>query len=329
MIKIRHLMRSSVSRRSSALYLGTAAVLLGAMPAQAQTYDAEGKKAEEITVTGRRVSEADEAIGTGKVTNTVAITREALLSAPSGISGLKMLETCPASTSRPTARWAFMNLATASRPAPSTWTRSVSWWMAFPTGRSDAFGGSPVFRYVDNENLGWFRPRRARVMSACRAIPRSGPMVEYNSIAPQEDPGLFISQSFGDFDDEAHLCEGLDRAGRPFKAYVSRTKLASAICGAARARRTANTGKARSTPTLAAAAGRASSSCLTTSTTNDSPTLRRSHYNCTGGAVDADGKCGRFFGYTGTLYDYPETTPGVALFEQRLYTTTGWRSTPQ
>ena len=27
-----------------------------------------------------------------------------------------------------------------------------------------------------------------------------GPVVQYNSIAPQEEMGLFVSQSFGDFD---------------------------------------------------------------------------------------------------------------------------------
>ena len=48
-----------------------------------------------ITVTGRRVSQASEAIGEDKISNVVAVTREALLSAPSGISGLKMLEQLP------------------------------------------------------------------------------------------------------------------------------------------------------------------------------------------------------------------------------------------
>ena len=46
---------------------------------------------EEIVVSGRRVSTADNAIGLNSVSNSVGVTREALLSAPAGISGLKML----------------------------------------------------------------------------------------------------------------------------------------------------------------------------------------------------------------------------------------------
>ena len=48
-----------------------------------------------VVVQGRRVSTADTAIGQGEATNTVAVTRDELLSAPGGISGLKMLESLP------------------------------------------------------------------------------------------------------------------------------------------------------------------------------------------------------------------------------------------
>lgn len=48
-----------------------------------------------VVVHGRRLSVAAEAIGQDEASNTVAVTRDALLSAPAGISGLKMLETLP------------------------------------------------------------------------------------------------------------------------------------------------------------------------------------------------------------------------------------------
>ena len=47
---------------------------------------------ETVQVVGRRTSEAEVAIGKNKSHNTVAITHQALLSAPAGTSGLKMLE---------------------------------------------------------------------------------------------------------------------------------------------------------------------------------------------------------------------------------------------
>jgi iron complex outermembrane receptor protein len=48
-----------------------------------------------VVVQGRRLSEADQAVGLDEASNVVAVTREALLSAPAGISGLKMLESLP------------------------------------------------------------------------------------------------------------------------------------------------------------------------------------------------------------------------------------------
>ena len=48
-----------------------------------------------VVVTGRRMSTAADAIGEGEAGNTISVTREALLSAPSGVSGLKALEGLP------------------------------------------------------------------------------------------------------------------------------------------------------------------------------------------------------------------------------------------
>ena len=75
----------------AALLLASAAGALSTAQAQEPAAGDEDL----ITVTGRRVSQASEAIGEDKISNVVAVTREALLSAPSGISGLKMLEQLP------------------------------------------------------------------------------------------------------------------------------------------------------------------------------------------------------------------------------------------
>src|SRR3546814_5369568 len=75
---------------------------------------------------------------------------------------------------------------------------------------SDAFGGSPVFRYVDNENLGVVEAAIGAGDVGLPSYSTLGPVVQYNSIAPQDEMGLFVSQSFGDFDmkrSEEHTSE--------------------------------------------------------------------------------------------------------------------------
>ncbi len=44
-----------------------------------------------------------------------------------------------------------------------------------PMGRSDAFGGSPIFRYVDNENLGSVVASPRREAMPAELAPRSAP----------------------------------------------------------------------------------------------------------------------------------------------------------
>jgi len=132
----------------------------------------------EIVVSGRRVSEASETIGVDRVTNTVAVTRDALLSAPSGISGLKMLETLPGfnvQTDGALGLYEFGNSVQARAFNLDQLGFTID---GIPLGRSDAFGGSPVFRYVDNENL-------ARVEASVGAGDVSVP--SYASLGPVVD----------------------------------------------------------------------------------------------------------------------------------------------
>jgi len=84
---------SLLASHRTILLSGTALLVLGVSSAAA-AQEAEAQ-VDEVVVTGRRVSQAAVAIGTDQVSNTISITRDALLSAPAGVSGLKMLEGLP------------------------------------------------------------------------------------------------------------------------------------------------------------------------------------------------------------------------------------------
>lgn len=90
------MIKTNKSFRPTLLSVSIAA-MFAVSPAYAQESETASAETEEekIQVVGRRISTTEVAIGTGEVTNTLAVTREALLSAPGGISGLKMLESLP------------------------------------------------------------------------------------------------------------------------------------------------------------------------------------------------------------------------------------------
>ena len=128
-----------------------ACVLLGAASlvtsANAQEADGESEARQEtVVVQGRRVSTADTAIGQGEATNTVAVTRDELLSAPGGISGLKMLESLPGfnvQTDGALGLYEFGNSVTVR----AFNLQQIGFVLdGVPMGRSDAFGGRPIFR---------------------------------------------------------------------------------------------------------------------------------------------------------------------------------------
>lgn len=292
--------------RSSRLFtflLGCSA--LAGTPALAQEagIDDDG---DAILVTGRRISESSEAIGENKVSNVVGITRDALLSAPSGISGLKMLEQLPGfnvQTDGPLGLYEFGN---------SVQTRAFNLDQigfivdGIPTGRSDAFGGSPVFRYVDNENLGRVEASVGAGEVGLPSYSTLGPVISYNSIAPQDDLGLFVSQTFGDNDLKRTFIRFSTGKVGPFKAYVSRTKLDSDLWrGAGTVDREHWEGQ------LHADLGGDSWARLKFVSNDffdyDSPTLSRAQYLTD--VPDLGGKTGRDRGYIDVP---PNTTPGFA-----------------
>ena len=154
---------------------------------------------EEIVVSGRRVSTAANAIGQDSVSNSVGVTREALLSAPAGISGLKMLETLPGfnvQTDGALGLYEFGNSVTVR----AFNLKQIGFVLdGIPMGRSDAFGGSPIFRYVDNENLGRVQASPGAGDVSQPAYASLGPIVEYHSIDPSDEFSATLSQSLGEF----------------------------------------------------------------------------------------------------------------------------------
>lgn len=274
--------------------------------------------ADEIMVTGRRLSEATEAIGEGSTTSTVAVTREALLSAPAGISGLKMLETLPGFNVQTDGALGLYEFGNSVQTRAFTLDQIGFVVDGIPTGRSDAFGGSPVFRYVDNENLAIVMASPGAGDVGLPSYSSLGPMVQYNSITPQDELGIFVSQSFGDDDMKRTFIRLSTGKVGPFKGYVSRTKLDSDLWRGA-----GTVDREHWEAQVRADLGGDSWARFKFVSNNfndiDSPTLARAQYECLGGLTDADGVCGRYYGYTGTLYDYPETVAGVP-FSNSQYT---------
>jgi iron complex outermembrane receptor protein len=293
--------------RAVALLMTCASAL--AIPAWAQDSAPAPDDAEEasITVTGRRVSQSAEAIGEGKITNTVAITREALLSAPSGVSGLKMLEQLPGFNVQTDGALGLYEFGNSVQTRAFNLDQIGFLIDGIPTGRSDAFGGSPVFRYVDNENLGVVEASVGAGDVSLPSYSTLGPLIQYNSIAPQDDLGLFVSQTFGSDDLKRTFIRFSTGKVGPFKAYVSRTKLNSDLW-----RGPGTIDREHWEGQIHADLGGDSWARFKYVSNDffdyDSPTITRGQYNCV--ARDLEGHCGRDYAYLSTVP--ANTTAGFA-----------------
>jgi len=275
------------------------------LPSAAWSQDpASADESNAITVTGRRVSQSSEAIGEDKISNVVAVTREALLSAPSGISGLKMLEQLPGFNVQTDGALGLYEFGNSVQTRAFNLDQIGFVVDGIPTGRSDAFGGSPVFRYVDNENLGAVVASVGAGDVGLPSYSSLGPVVQYNSIAPQDEMGLFVSQSFGDFDMKRTFIRASTGQIGPFKAYVSRTKLNSDLW-----RGPGTVDREHWEGQIHADLGGDSWARLKFVSNDfldyDSPTITRAQYNCT--VKNALGQCGRDYAY---IENVPNTTPG-------------------
>jgi iron complex outermembrane receptor protein len=182
-----------------------------------------------VVVEGRRVSTADTAIGQDEATNTVAVTREELLSAPGGISGLKMLESLPGfnvQTDGALGLYEFGNSVTVR----AFNLQQIGFVLdGVPMGRSDAFGGSPIFRYVDNENLGSVVASPGAGDVSLPSYASLGPLVSYNTVDTSGTPGGMISYTIGDDDLERSFIKLESGNWNGLSAYVSRSKTDSSL----------------------------------------------------------------------------------------------------
>lgn len=286
----------------AALLFACATGALSAAYAQEPVADDETN----ITVTGRRISQSSEAIGEDKVSNVVAVTREALLSAPAGVSGLKMLEQLPGFNVQTDGALGLYEFGNSVQTRAFNLDQIGFVVDGIPTGRSDAFGGSPVFRYVDNENLGVVEASIGAGDVSLPSYSTLGPVIQYNSIAPQEEMGLFVSQSFGDQNLRRTFIRASTGRVGPFAAYVSRTKLDTDLW-----RGPGSVDREHWEGQIHADLGGDSWARFKFVSNDffdyDSPTITRAQYNCT--VKNALGQCGRDYAYIENL---PNTTPGFA-----------------
>nr|WP_314528778.1 TonB-dependent receptor [uncultured Brevundimonas sp.] len=189
--------------RASTTILACAAsglALLSAAPSSAQVAPPSAHHVEDIVVTGRRVSEATIAIGADRVANTISITREALLSAPAGVSGLKMLEGLPGFNVQANDALGLYEFGNSVSVRAFNFQQIGFVLDGAPTGRSDQFGGSPIFRYVENENLDRVTASQGAGDVTQPSYSSLGPIVQYVTIAPATEFGVTATATIGSDD---------------------------------------------------------------------------------------------------------------------------------
>ena len=220
-------MMKQVKNKSFSLTVlaGVIGQLLFSAQANAQAADTEASATEEkIVVVGRRVSQTDIAIGTDEATNTTAVTREELLSAPSGISGLKMLESLPGFNVQTDGALGLYEFGNSVQVRAFQLSQMGFVLDGIPMGRSDAFGGSPIFRYVDNENLGSVVASPGAGDVSAPSYSSLGPIASYNTVRPSEEMGGMVAVTVGDFDLQRTFVKLETGDIDGFRAYVSRSK---------------------------------------------------------------------------------------------------------
>lgn len=295
----------------TSLLCGAAMIAL-ATPALAQSADGT---VNELVVTGSRLSEASIAIGTDQATATVAITQDALLSAPAGITGLKMLESLPGFNVQANDALGMYEFGNSVSVRAFNFQQIGFTLDGIPMGRSDAFGGSPIYRYVDNENLAQVTASAGAGDVSLPSYSSLGPIVSYSTIRPPSRLGARFSQTFGSDNLSRNFFRVETGEIRGFSAYVSRSDVSGDLWrGEGSINRDHVEAKARWSW--------APDSSLTFNFVAndyfdyDSPSITRAQY--TGTANDPFGRSGRGFAYLSVLPVLPVTTPGIP-FSNTLY----------
>ncbi|MFA5495002.1 MAG: TonB-dependent receptor [Porticoccaceae bacterium] len=278
-------------------------------PAAAQATEAQpATRLEEVVVTARRLSEASAAIGTDQASNTISITRDALLSAPAGVSGLKVLESLPGFNVQANDALGLYEFGNSVSVRAFNYQQIGFVLDGAPTGRSDQFGGSPIYRYVENENLGRVTASQGAGDVSLPSYASLGPIVQYFTIDPSEEFGATVSVTGGSDQLERTFVRLNTGEHNGFSAYISRSHFtADQWRGPGDIEREHYEGKVRWR-------GDSGAEVALTVTYNDyfdydTPYVTQAQYK--GAAGDPFGRRGRYFPYLGQVPDLPETVPGV------------------
>jgi iron complex outermembrane receptor protein len=259
---------------------------------------AHAQAVQEVVVTGRRVSEAAVAIGTDKATATVAITEAALLSAPAGITGLKMLESLPGFNVQANDALGMYEFGNSVSVRAFNFQQIGFLLDAIPMGRSDQFGGSPIYRYVDNENLARVEASSGAGDVALPSYASLGPIVSYLTKDPAKDLGATVGVTIGSDDLRRTFLRLETGEYKGLSAVLSRSKIDGDLWrGAGTIEREHWEGKIKYAFT--------DDTSLTFQAVDndyfdyDSPSITKAQYAGTAG--DAFGRSGRYFAYLSVL----------------------------
>lgn len=263
---------------------------------------------DKVQVVGARVTEASAAIGEDRISNTLAISHEALLSAPAGTSGLKMLEALPGFNVQVNDALGLYEFGN------SVFVRAFNLQQigfsidGVPLGRSDQFGGSPIYRYVDNENT-----QRVTASTGAGDVTQSGyaslgPYVDYQTSDPATEPGASLSYTLGSDSLRRSFLRVETGDYQGLSAYVSRSKIDGDLW-----RGPGTIDREHLEAKVRYRFGDGNSLWLRAVHNAfhdfDSPYVSLAQYH--GTANDAFGRSGRDFPYLDYLPDLPETAPGV------------------
>lgn len=274
----------------------------------ASTASFAAEQVEQVVVTGKRISEASAAIGTDSISNTISVTREALLSAPSGISGLKMLESLPGFNVQANDALGLYEFGN------SVFVRAYNFQQIgflldeIPMGRSDQFGGSPIFRYVDNENLGRVAASQGAGDVAKASYASLGPIVQYLSVDPAQEFGVTLAQTVGSDDLRRSFIKLESGELGGLSGYLSRSKIDGDLWrGPGTIDREHIEAKARyafgDTHDLTF------QGIYNDFFDYDTPAISKAQY--AGTANDQFGRSGRYFAYLGYVPDLAPTVAGI------------------
>lgn len=273
------------------------ALLAATMLATPALADDQPAAVEELVVTGSRLTEATIAIGADEPTATISITSDALLSAPAGITGLKMLESLPGFNVQANDALGMYEFGNSVSVRAFNFQQIGFLLDDVPMGRSDQFGGSPIYRYVDNENLARVTASSGAGDVSLASYASLGPIVSYISRGPAETFGGRASLTRGS--DELLRAFGRIDTGEHngFSAFVSASTVSGELWR--------GPGSIDRDHYEAQGRYRWSAGSLTFQTVHntyfdyDSPSINKAQYEGTAG--DIFGRAGRSFAYLGYI----------------------------